>query len=226
MFDAAMVDNIRQMAEFVRLESRAVGHPDVLDLGCWDGVTTASYVPSSARLTGVEACAEAADKAKANGLKTVVADLNGPLPLDDGIFDIVTSNQVIEHLYDTDTFMAEAFRVLKPGGVAVISTENLSSWHNIAALCLGWQAFSLTNVSSSQGLGNPLATMRGGEMEDKGWQHQRIFSYRGLIELAQVHGFEQARIMGSGYYPLPGRIARVDRRHSAFITLVARKRVL
>lgn len=105
------------------------------------------------------------------------------------------------------------------------STESLASWHNIAALALGWQAFSLTPVSRvRQGLGNPLANLRDGEGEDiNGWEHLRIFSYRGLAELFDAHGFVAVSVMASGYYPLPARVAHLDRRHGAFITAVGRK---
>src|SRR5207237_1346369 len=82
--------------------------------------------------------------------------LNADIPIRDESFDAISSNQVIEHLSDTDIFLAESFRVLRPGGHVVVSTENMSSWHNLAALLLGWQAFSLTNITDKRsGIGNP-----------------------------------------------------------------------
>ena len=120
----------------------------------------------------------------------MAADLNLRLPYDDGTFDVVCSNQVIEHLSDTDTFVAELHRVLRPGGFAVTSTENLASWHNVASLTLGWQPFSLTNVSrQGLGLGNPLAIHRAeGWFEVETWQHLRVFAYRagGALRGAQL----------------------------------------
>jgi SAM-dependent methyltransferase len=102
------------------------------------------------------------------------ADLNDGLPFDDERFDVVVSNQVLEHLADTDAFVSEVARVLRPGGVAAVSTENLASWHNIAALLLGWQPFSLSNVTSARaGLGNPLALHRGEASGEAAWQHSR-----------------------------------------------------
>jgi 2-polyprenyl-3-methyl-5-hydroxy-6-metoxy-1,4-benzoquinol methylase len=138
---------------------------------------------------------------------------------------VVISNQVIEHLADTDIFVAEIARVLRPGGYTVISTENLASWHNVAALVLGWQPFSLTNVSAKRmGLGNPLALHRGEAWEYAvSWQHRRVFAYRGLAELLEAHGLEVESVRGAGYYPLPGRVAEWDVRHAAFLALRARK---
>lgn len=47
-----------------------------------------------------------------------------PLPFEADTFDIVCSLAVIEHLENTDHFLREAYRVLKPGGVFYISTPN------------------------------------------------------------------------------------------------------
>jgi SAM-dependent methyltransferase len=140
------------------------------------------------------------------------------------MFDSVVSNQVIEHLSDTDRFVSELWRVLRPGGVAVTSTENLASWHNVAALTLGWQPFSLTNVSSTRlGIGNPLAIHRGADANLKSWEHLRVFAARGLRELFEAHGFKEIALLGAGYYPLPSGAARFDPRHAAFLTVVAVK---
>lgn len=224
MFSKATDDNINQIAKYcgsVPLSDAA----RVLDLGCWDGTAFLRYAPQ-AHLYGVEAHLGAARAAASLSIATVSADLNQCLPYRDGSFDLVVSNQVIEHLADTDTFVAECLRLLRPGGHVAISTENLASWHNVFSLLLGWQAFSLANVSSLRsGLGNPLANLRTNEggLEDTGWQHRRIFSHRGLIELLEAHGFEDVGIRAAGYYPLPSRTARLDPRHAAFLTVVGRR---
>ena len=155
-----------------------------------------------------------------------MSDLNESLPYDDGTFDIVVSNQVVEHVSDTDTFLREIRRVLKPSGVTVLSTENLASWHNLASLIFGWQPFSLTNISDTRlGIGNPLAIHRGEASLSKSWQHLRVFAYRGLIELAAAHGFAIVEIRGSGYFPLSSQFARWDLRHAALLALAARHRL-
>lgn len=102
----------------------------------------------------------------------------------------------------------------------MISTENLSAWHNLGAQALGWQPFSLTNISTEVGgLGNPAAIHRGERGEQRG--HLRVLTPRGLRELFEVHGFRVDRILGAGYFPLPGAVARFDMRHSMFQTIKA-----
>ncbi len=108
------------------------------------------------RVSGVEVVPTAADEARARGVEVQVADLNDPLPYDDGSFDLVHANQVIEHVSDLDRFVSEARRVLRPGGRAVVCTENLASWHNVAALVVGYMPFSLANVSSARLRRQPL----------------------------------------------------------------------
>jgi SAM-dependent methyltransferase len=46
------------------------------------------------------------------------------LPLEDGSVDVVVNFQVIEHLWDQAQFVAECYRVLRPGGVFLVSTPN------------------------------------------------------------------------------------------------------
>jgi SAM-dependent methyltransferase len=51
------------------------------------------------------------------------------LPLEEDAFDIVYSNGVLHHTVSTEKAMDEVFRVLKPGGRAVIMLYCKSSWH-------------------------------------------------------------------------------------------------
>lgn len=217
-----MERNLALMAR--EAEARSFPGAAVCDIGCWDGDAFLSYAPHSARLMGLDRNVEAVRAACVAGIEAVVADVEGSWPMDDGVVDLVTSNQVIEHVDDTDHFVREVMRVLRPGGAALISTENLASWHNVAALVCGWQPFSLANVSTVRAsLGNPLSNLRHGEPLSEGWQHVRVFAYRGLVELFEAHGFVDIEIVGSGYYPLPAFMGSWDPRHAAFITISARR---
>lgn len=224
MFARAMDDNISQIAGYLDSVGTGTGSR-ILDLGCGDGDAYVRYAPRGSRLFGIEGSPADAAAAAARGIRVIVGDLDGVLPFKDGSFDVVTSNQVIEHLSDTDSFVSETWRLLRPGGCVAASTENLSSWHNIGSLLLGWQAFSLTNVSQIKaGLGNPFAVVRSDHTGlGPGWQHRRIFSYRGLLELFRCHGFTDVGVRAAGYYPLPTRAARLDPRHAAFLTVVGRR---
>jgi SAM-dependent methyltransferase len=196
----------------------------LVDLGCGDGVFTAEVgrALGAGRIVGVEFVDSIARGASEAGVEVLVADLGEPLPIEDASVDIVHSNQVIEHLPGTDHFMAEIRRILKPDGYAVVSTNNLSSWHNVVSLVMGWQPFP-SHVSDSVYVGNPLNFAPGptGMGSVPGQTHQRVFTGRALAELGLHHGLVPDLQAAAGYYPLPPRVARLaarlDPRHGAFL---------
>lgn len=199
-----------------------------LDLGCDDGKTTIEMAKKmgTENIAGFDLIESRLKIAKDRGIKVIKGDLNKKLPFKNSSFNVILSNQVIEHLSDTDLFISEIYRILRPGGYIIISTENLASWHNIFALILGFMPFSLTNISSkTAALGNPLDTHANEDFcwNSDTWQHQRIFTTTGLRHLLTLHGFKVEEILTAGYYPLPDLFARFDKYHSAFITFKARK---
>jgi SAM-dependent methyltransferase len=215
------------------LELVASARPaSLLDLGCHDGAWTEQLVRASGgsveRAAGVEVVEDARKAAERRGIEAVAADLNEQFPFADASFELVHANQVIEHVLDLDHFVTEIVRVLRPGGRAIVCTENLASWHNIAALVLGFMPFSLTNISSRGAIGNPfnLASTPAPELETS-WFHTRVLTAVGLEHVFRVHGLDMVTRFGTGYHPLPPRLARVaarrDVRHAAFIGVVAEK---
>ena len=60
---------------------------------------------------------------------------DGRLPYDDSSIDVVCSLEVVEHVEDQFAFCRELFRILKPGGIAFLSTPNVlnvnSRWRNL-----------------------------------------------------------------------------------------------
>jgi SAM-dependent methyltransferase len=201
----------------------------ILDVGCWDGEKTMKYAKAAGALhvDGIEIVPAMAEAATRKGIRTIAirADVDS-WPYPDATFPCVISNQVIEHLSDVDRFIGEAARVLKPGGVLVTSTNNLSSWHNIVSLAFGWAPFDLTNSSAlAVGIGNPLALHKG-EPPANGasWCHKCVFTSRWLEDWFSLYGLERVSTLGAGYYPFPSRLGRLLPTHSAFITVVARKR--
>lgn len=197
-----------------------------LDLGCGDGKLSMEMAQTigTKKISGVEIVDSRISMAEERGVRVSRLDLNQELSLDSDSVDVVHANQVIEHVFDSDTFVGEIHRILRVGGYAVISTENASSWCNILASILGWQIFSLTNFSSKKmGIGNPLALHRGKELDLASWNHIRIYSIRGLKEYFEAFGFEVEGIKGSGYFPFPAWLGNIDKTHCHFMTFKIRK---
>lgn len=61
------------------------------------------------------------------------------LPFPDGAFDVVVSDDLIEHLVETDSYAREIHRVLTPTGWLFLSTPNLAAWFNRLGLFAGVQ---------------------------------------------------------------------------------------
>lgn len=197
-----------------------------LDLGCNDGIETIKRVGAiqTKKVYGIEIVPKQAKKAQKTGIDVRIADLNKKWKYPNNYFDVITANQVIEHVPDIDHFVSEIRRVLQPGGYAIISTENGSSWHNIFAAIMGWQIFSLTNVSEKQsGIGNPLALHKNEKFVIGSWTHKTIFNYQGLKEVFELYGFKVESYKGSGYHPLIPQFACLDPRHAHYLSIKIKK---
>ena len=66
----------------------------------------------------------------------IAQDLNEPMRGYDGAFDVVIAAEVIEHLENPRFTMREIFRLLRPGGTALVTTPNNESWRSIGAVVL------------------------------------------------------------------------------------------
>jgi len=196
----------------------------VIDLGCGDGIFSVKVKEKigCSKIWGIDLDKKSLKKAEKGGIMVKKADLNDVLPLAAKSFNVVVSNQVIEHLFYPVKFMREVYRILKPNGYAVISTENLSSWDNIVALFFGYTPFSMEFDGGLRKIGNPFSPH---EKELKGEylnSHVRIFTWNGLVELARFLRFRPEGVLGNGH--LLGKSGEIiDKKHCRFITLKLRK---
>jgi SAM-dependent methyltransferase len=189
----------------------------LLDVGCGDGARLFKYFKQApAEFYGVEGAPELAAKAKALGIKISDFDLNGRWPYEDNKFDVIFSEQVIEHLHNTRLFVEEIYRVLKPGGTAIVTSENLCSLLNWFAMSLGYTPFSLMQVCGRY-LGNPLGLHYNEPLVEhvpidhpafagiSG--HVRVLTVRQAQEIFELAGFEtEARSIS--ILPLPDSLSR------------------
>jgi SAM-dependent methyltransferase len=95
----------------------------VLDLGCRSGALTKHFLEGNS-VVGLDIDAAALEKAAALGIEPVQANVEEPLPFEDGSFDAVVAGELLEHLQFPDALVAEIHRVLRSGGVLVGSVPN------------------------------------------------------------------------------------------------------
>jgi SAM-dependent methyltransferase len=115
-----------------------VGGPglSVLDLGCRDGALTRSYVAGNT-VVGVDIDGDALARAADLGIETLRTNLDEGLPLPAETFDVVVAGELLEHLRFPERTIAEANRLLKPGGTLVGSVPNSYRLKNRLRFLLG-----------------------------------------------------------------------------------------
>ncbi len=180
-----------------------------LDIGCGDGMATAVALETAAarpgatlRMVGCDWSLAGLGQADARGVRVVRASIDEPgLPFGSGSFDVVVMSELIEHLVDTDKAVAEAWRLLAPGGSLFLSTPNLAAWFNRVLLLLGIQPL-FTEVSLGGIYGRPGKEVVG---------HLRLFTRRALLGFLEANGFVEVTITGAPYHDVPRLFRPLDR---------------
>lgn len=110
----------------------------VIDVGCGDG----AFVHFCAR-QGAEVYFIDRDEARlartsakiasspARGYRAILSDCD-PIPLDDGIGDLVICTEVLEHVPDPRKFLGELIRITRPGGQLLITVPDSRSEQFVA----------------------------------------------------------------------------------------------
>lgn len=196
----------RCFLHFYREAAATHSHPRVLDLGCGE----------EERLSGDVYGIEYAIPAQRGHPNLLLADLERPLPIADQSFDLIAMNQVVEHIRNLDGLFSECRRILRPGGSLILATPNLASWHNIAALWLGQQAFS-QSISERFYLGNRFSSAYREPVPYAFPQHCKILAPRGIKDLCRQYGFRLRRFAGAGVPVLDW----IDRAHAPYLVALA-----
>ncbi|MDX6512511.1 MAG: hypothetical protein QOE36_2015 [Gaiellaceae bacterium] len=116
------------------------------------------------------------------------------LPYGDEKADVILAGEIVEHIVDTEGFLREIRRVLRPGGAVVLSTPNILWWKHRLALLAGRYPDALDY------------RLRYGD--DFG--HVRIFTPALMAELLAETGFEAIRVEGKRLGPIAS-LARTPR---------------
>jgi SAM-dependent methyltransferase len=175
-----MVKNVTFMNSFHRASLRGAniwrGRDRFMAAGQWLNVENKRILDVGCNICSIERMFNLADKNSVYGIDINPSsgddrimlkrhDIEEGLPYPDGFFDVVIFLEVIEHLHNYRLVMKEIKRVLKDGGMLVISTPNRNSVEGI--------------------LGRALSALSGKTWVAWDDTHKHIFSYpefRSLLE--------------------------------------------
>lgn len=196
--------------------------PRICDLGCGAG-WLCSVLSAFGPTTGVELSPEAVQQAKARYpmANFIAADATGWQP-EPGSFDIVVSQEVIEHIEDKGSYLRVAHRALRPGGYLFLTTPNLEVLEaiEVAERKKHWEVQPVELPLDRAGL-NALLEREGFQVERastavfgigvKGWHR--------VMNSAKLAGLWQGIGLGRWW-----RRFVLDRGYGMYLTTVARKK--
>ncbi|MGA9874664.1 MAG: class I SAM-dependent methyltransferase [Solirubrobacteraceae bacterium] len=177
--------------------SRLDGSPRVLDVGCGEGHFAVALLCAGAQVVAVDVAAEPLRRARERHpeLDALLVEPEVPLPLEDSSFDVVWAGETIEHVADTSRWLSELRRVLRSGGLLLLTTPN-HGW-----LLRLWLA------------------LHRGEFEkhfDPRSDHLRFYTRGSLAALLGDFGFEDVAVRGAGGLPGTRRVLMASARRRRF----------
>ena len=152
----------------------------VLDAGCGDGffLSQLTCFDEVKDITGIDISEKAIERALEKYPKNPFrqASLN-KIPFENASFDSIVMVEVIEHLVDIDGTLEDLSRVLKPGGLLLITTTDFN-WLKAVIIAMFYfeKYFYPTNP------------------------HIRFFTKTTLAEVLLAHGFEVFKYSWNGSY--------------------------
>ncbi len=170
----------------------------VLDVGCGEGRFAAELIRAGAEVVGIDVAAEPLRRARERHPELVdlrQAPAAGAWPLQDASFDAVWAGEVIEHVADTAAWLSELRRVLRSGGLLLLSTPD----HGRLRM-LGWA----------------LAPRAFAAHFDPRSDHLRFYTAGTLRELLDDFGFRDVAVRRAGGLPGARRQLLASARRSRF----------
>jgi ArsR family transcriptional regulator len=160
--------------------SRALGlllpAVDVADLGCGEGYLTIEAARWARRVVSVDRSADVLERARAMAVRRKVKNVTWKrgdlerLPIPDGSIDVALLSQALHHASDPSRALAEANRILRPGGRVLILDlrEHGETWvrSKLGDCWLGFDDGRLRKLIADAGFGEVtvrVGARRGGD---------------------------------------------------------------
>lgn len=154
----------------------------VVDLGCGHaGALLAAYAPVIARGIGFDV---AVGRPPAANVELGAQPVDAPLPLADACADLVTCLAVIEHVERPDVLVREVHRILRPGGVLVLTTPAAQAKPLLELISLRLRLIDAAEILDHKRYYRPGTLRR--ELERGGFAEVRVTRFELGLNLAAV----------------------------------------
>jgi len=172
--------------------SGSIENLDVLEVGCGLGDFSIYLAKYGANVIGTDFSTSAIEfakekcTAKGSSASFQLADAQA-LPFDSNSFDLIFSCECLEHVPDPRKALSEMFRILKPNGRLILTTENYSN-----AMIIYWLMALLKGQKFNSGSGvQPV---------------EHFFLYWRVLRMMRQAGFVCGRILGAHFvfFVFPG----------------------
>jgi len=167
-----------------------------LDVGCGYGTLTLELAErcKAKEIYGVDINELSLQIARSKGIKVRRVNINiEKLPYDHEYFDLITIIEVLEHLYNPDNVIEEAYRCLKRGGYLVVATPNLTSWLNRILVLSGY--LPLHYEVSTRFIVEKRPFQRTYDV----YGHIRLFTLKTLKRLLEAYNFKVIKVIGETF---------------------------
>jgi len=111
---------IEKAARFVRGYFRSLSEISILECGICSGGLADMLNKEGADCYGIDI-----NPRDIPGIKIYQADLNRGFPAFNRSFDIIFAGEIMEHLFDDRKFIRSCNKLLKPGGLLIVTVPNL-----------------------------------------------------------------------------------------------------
>jgi 2-polyprenyl-3-methyl-5-hydroxy-6-metoxy-1,4-benzoquinol methylase len=179
--DASIIreSRLRATKSQVELIKRYKKGTSLLDIGCGEGFFLFNASKAGYSAKGIELSKDAAAYAKREFNLDIEARAFEELQFPENYFDVVTLWQVLEHLPHPLAILKEAYRILKPGGLLMVSTPDIEG---IPARILGKRWWNIRKLHINQFSTKTLTDI----LENAGFENVSSDSYKESINLLML----------------------------------------